>query len=299
MGAAGLMAAVLVFEAPTAGQAPAPTVQVRATRSHQLPTTYRAARTQYNDGHPDLSGIWQAVNTAYWDLEDHPMAMGGLGPSEGAMGAVYPGLSVVEGGTIPYQPWALEQRKFNFENRRNVDVMQREAARYSGSTVKDIGDPELKCYMAGIPRSTYLPHPFQIVQTPRHIVMAYQYANSNRLIRMGVKAQSPSETWMGWGLGHWEGETLVVQSGDFNGKSWFDRAGNFASDQLKVVERFTATGPDHLSYEATITDPTVFTRPWKIQMPLYRRVEKNAMLLEFRCVELTEELLYGKHVKKD
>ena len=198
-----------------------------------------------------------------------------------------PGRSVVEGGVIPYQPWALEQRKKNFETRRNIDPFN-----------LDLGDPEYKCYMAGIPRSTYLPYPFEILQSPRHVVMVYQYASSNRNVRMDINPEPPVDTWMGWATGRWEGESLVVDTIGLNGKSWLDRAGNFASDQLHVVEKFTLTSPDHLAYEATLTDPTVFTRPWKIQMPLYRRVEKDAMLLEFRCVELTEEMIYGSLVKK-
>ena len=277
IGAAGLIAG-LAAAIPAAGQAP---------------STYRGPRSPYQDGHPDLSGVWQALNTAYWDLEDHVMASGS-GPSGGAIDAVLPGRSVVEGGIIPYQPWALEQRKKNYEIRRAVDPFHR-----------DLGDPEIKCYMAGVPRSTYLNQPFEIIQSPRYVVMAYQYAASNRRIRMGPITEPHVESWMGWPSGSWEGETLVVHTAGFFTEMgegtrwiWLDRAGNFASGQMTVDERFTLTGPDHLAYEATITDPKVFTRPLKIQMPLYRLKDKNAGLLDFRCVELTEELIYGSLVKK-
>jgi hypothetical protein len=229
------------------------------------------------------------MNTAYWDLEDHAMAMGGLGPLDGAIGGVQPGLSVIvdpPDGKIPYQPWALEERKKKFEVRRKVDPFDRA-----------LGDPEYKCYMAGIPRSTYMNQPFQIIQSPRYVVMAYQYANTNRSIRMGIKPEAPVDSWMGWSTGNWEGETLVVETTGLNGLSWLDRAGNFGSDKLAVVERFTLTGPDHMDYQATLTDPTVYTRPWRIQMPLYRLKHRYAQLLEYRCVELTEELIYGPLVK--
>ncbi len=102
---------------------------------------------------------------------------------------------------------------------------------------------------------------------------------------------------MGWSRGRWDGETLVADVTDLNDQTWFDRAGNFHSDALHVVERYTRIKPDVLMYEATIEDPKVFTRPWKISMPLYRRLEKNAKVLEYKCVEFAEELLYG-HLRK-
>jgi hypothetical protein len=148
-----------------------------------------------------------------------------------------------------------------------------------------------------VPRATYLPFPFQIVQSQDHLLIAYEFANASRTIDLITKEESPLDTWMGWSRGHWEGETLVVDVTNFNDRTWFDNAGDFHSDALHVVERYTATGPDHLMYEATIADPNVFTRPWKIRMPLYRRVEQGAELVEFRCVEFAEELMYG-HLRK-
>jgi hypothetical protein len=253
--------AVLVLAVdPAAGQTPA----------------YKARRTP--DGKPDLSGIWQALGSAHWDLEGHaarPSAVVALG----AVGAVPAGLGVVEGGAIPYQPWAAAKKQENFKNWLTAD-------------------PEIKCYLPGVPRATYLPFPFQIVQTPTHILITYEFAGASRIIYMDrPDFESPVDTWMGHSRGRWEGETLVVDVTSFTGDTWFDRAGNFHSDALHVVERYTAISPDALHYEATIEDPKVFTRPWKISMPLYRRLEKNAQLLEFKCVEFVEELIYG-HLRK-
>jgi len=238
---------------------------------------YRAPRAADRQ-HPDLDGVWEALNTANWDLQDHSPAPGTMWET-GAIGAEPAGQGVVEGGTIPYLPAALQKRKENFANRRT-------------------NDPEAKCYMPGIPRATYMPYPFQIVQSPRGILMVYEFASANRLVNMGKPEEAGSDTWMGTNNGHWEGDTLVIDVTGLNGLAWFDRAGDFASDKLHVVERFTRTDKDHLQYEATIEDPSVFSKPWKISMPLYRRVEKNAQLLEFKCVEFAEELLYGQYKKK-
>jgi hypothetical protein len=230
------------------------------------------------DGHPDLDGVWEALNTANWDLEDHSPQPGTLWQT-GAIGAEPAGMSVVEGGTIPYKPEALTKKKDNFANRRT-------------------NDPEAKCYMPGIPRANYMPYPFQIVQSPQGILFVYEYSSANRLVNMGKPLEAGSDTWMGTNNGHWEGDTLVVDVTGLNGLAWFDRAGDYATDNLHVVERWTRTDRDHLQYEATIEDPKVFARPWKISMPLYRRVEKNAQILEFKCVEFAEELLYGKYTKQ-
>src|SRR3954471_5715554 len=232
---------------------------------------YKAPRTA--DGKPNLNGIWQAVNSANWDLQDHPARQGPV-TALGASFSVPPGMGVVEGGAIPYRPEALAKKKENAENWLSRD-------------------PEIKCYMPGIPRATYQGYPFQIVQTPQSILMAYQFANASRILYMNTPEESPNQFWMGWSRARWEGETLVVDVTGFTDQTWFDRAGDFHSDQLHVVERYTATGPDHLLYEATIEDPKTFTRPWKISMPLYRRVEKNGQLLEYVCVEFAESLMYG------
>lgn len=231
------------------------------------------------DGNPDLNGIWQAIGTAHWDLQDHE-ASAGL-PEMGAIGAVPPGQGVVVGGEIPYQDWALEQKQENWANRLGAD-------------------PETKCYLPGVPRATYLPYPFQILQGTGKIMIVYGYAEANRTIHMDKETPeaAPLDTWMGRSHGRWEGSTLVVDAQDFNGEAWFDRAGNFASSSLKVTERYTPISPNAMMYEATIEDPAVFTRSWQISMPLYRRLETNARVVEYKCVEFSEEILYGHLMKK-
>ena len=231
------------------------------------------------DGHPDLNGVWQAIGTAHWDIQDHTASSGH--PDLGAIGAVPPGLGVVVGNEIPYQDWALEQKQTNLENRLSAD-------------------PEAKCFMPGVPRATYLPYPFQIVQGDRKIMLVYGFAETSRTLHMDKDNPEPApiDSWMGRSHGRWDGDTLVVDVAGFNGEAWFDRAGNFASNTLRVVERYTPMGPDAIMYEATIEDPNVFTRPWTMKMPLYRRLEENARVLEFKCVEFSEDLLYG-HLRKE
>jgi hypothetical protein len=184
------------------------------------------------------------------------------------------GEGVVDGNEIPYQPWAAAKKKENFEH-----WLER--------------DPEIKCFMPGVPRATYMPYPFQIIQSTDKILIAYEFAGATRTIHMNKVGDSPSPSWMGWSRGRWEGDTLVVDATDFNDQTWFDRAGNFHSDALHIVERYTAVSPYHLTYEVTVEDPKVFTRPWKMRMPLYRRVEKDKRILEYKCVEFVEEAMYG------
>jgi hypothetical protein len=230
------------------------------------------------DGKPNLSGIWQAMNTANWDLQDHA-SRPGLVVALGAVGAEPGGPGVVEGGEIPYLPAAKEKKKANFA--------QRLAA-----------DPEIKCYLPGVPRATYMPYPFQILHSAKAIFFAYQYDGAVRNIFLKDPGPAPADSWMGQSVGHWEGDTLVIDVTGLDERTWFDRAGDFHSDALHVVERYTPLGPDTLSYEATIEDSKVFSRPWKIKMPLYRHVEKDARLMEFKCVEFAEELMYGQFSKK-
>jgi hypothetical protein len=230
------------------------------------------------DGKPDLNGIWQAIGTAHWNLEDHQARTGPV-LELGAVMAIPAGRSVVEGSDIPYQPWAAARRKENYENWLTRD-------------------PEVKCYMPGIPRATYMPFPFQIVQTVSNdILMSYEFASASRVIKMGKAAPPPVDTWMGQSAGRWDGDTLVVDVTGFNDQTWFDRSGNFHSEALHVVERFTPVSPDRIDYQVTIEDPKVFTRSWRIQLPLYRRHDANVQLLEFKCVEFVEEMMYGHLVK--
>jgi hypothetical protein len=257
--AAGLLLAIV----PVSAQAPAP--------------AYKAPRTK--DGKADLNGIWEAMNTANWDLRAHAAAQGPV-LSLGAAFSIPPGTGVIDGdGQIPYLPAAAEQQKKNFANRLTLD-------------------PEVKCYMGGIPRATYMPYPFQIVQSPRTVMMVYEYAGAVRSINMEKPTEAPADSWMGWSNGHWEGDTLVVVVTDQNEQTWFDRAGDFHSNAMKVTERYTPRSADTLMYEATIDDPKTFSRPWKISMPLYRHVEKNAQIMEYKCSEFAEEVLYGKFRKQ-
>jgi hypothetical protein len=250
---------------------------------------YKAPRAA--DGHPDLNGIWQAFVTANFDIGDHEAQPGPHPEIMGAYGAEPPGQSVLDGGAIPYQPWALDRKKQNFAARTTVDVS-------SDKTWHAAGDPELKCYMPGVPRATYMPFPFQIVQgSSPYILIAYAFTSATRTIRMNWKGDAPTDAWMGWSRGRWEGDTLVVDVTGQREETWLDRAGDFHSDAFHVVERYTPVSPYHLIYEATIEDPKVYTRPWKMSFPLYRRMEKNLQLLEFKCVPFTEELLYGKFRK--
>jgi len=251
--------------------------------------TSRPARVE---GRPSFSGIWQANNEAHWDLQAHEARPGavtqpGAYPfayaqvpaapvvALGAAGGVPGSLGVVEGdGHIPYTPEALAIKKENADHW--IDR-----------------DPELKCYLPGIPRAMYMPYPFQITQSTNKVHMAYAFASTARTIHLDTVDGPPDDTWMGHSVGRWEGDTLVVDVTNFNGKTWFDRAGNFHSDSLHLVERFTLMTPDVIGYEVTIEDPKVFTRPWRIAMPLYRRMEPNMQLLEYRCTEFVEEFLYG------
>ena len=226
--------------------------------------------------HPNINGIWQAVNTAFWDLEPHSAQTAPVAERElGAIGAIPAGLGVVVGGQIPYLPEAKAQRDTNRSN-----------------AIKQ--DPEAACYLPGIPRATYMNYPFQIIQGDNDdILVAYEYASANRVIYMRETEIPPIDTWMGTSYGKWEGNTLVVTTLAQNGQTWLDRAGNFLTSTSTVVERFTPRGANHMDYEATISDPELYSKPWTIKMPLYRRVEDNAQLLEFKCVPFSEVHLYG------
>ncbi|MEE3198055.1 MAG: hypothetical protein VX225_06395, partial [Pseudomonadota bacterium] len=208
--------------------------------------------TEYGD--PDLQGIWQVLNTAVWDIQDHPATLG-----------VPAGQGVVIDGEIPYQAWAAEQREENFKNRLT-------------------DDPEASCKMVGVPRITYMPYPFQILQTPDQIVFLYEYVHSIRNIFMNsIHPEGPIQWWMGDSRGYWDEDSLVIDVVHFTDQTWFDRSGNFHSESLHVVERYTRTGPNHMLYEVTIEDPEVFTEAWKMSMPLYRRQEENGRILEYEC----------------
>jgi hypothetical protein len=212
--------------------------------------------------------VWQALNTAAWDIQDHRARMGFPG-----------GEGVVEGNDIPYLPAMLARKKENADKREQLD-------------------PETKCYLPGVPRATYMPFPFQIVQSPQFIAIGYEYAHAARRIYMdGSPHPKALDFWMGDSRGHWEGDTLVVDVSNLNDQTWFDRAGNFHSDKLHVVERYTPITPHHLNYQATIDDPKVFSRAWTMSMPLYRRLEKKPRIMDYECVAFLEEETFGSPAK--
>lgn len=244
------------------------------------------------DGKPDFSGVWQVLNTANDSLEAHTgraaqvMREGPVVPvpvkelvSLGAVGAIPPGLGVVEGGDIPYKKAALAQRE---ENRKNWIT----------------ADPEVRCYLPGIPRATYMAFPFQIVQNKDVLLFSYAYAGAVRNVALSDPGPAPIDSWMGQSWARWEGDTLVIETTGQNDQSWFDRSGNYHSDKLKVTERFTRTSEHTLDYSATIEDPETFTRPWTIRMPVYKRVGADEQMLIFNCVEYVEEMMYG-HLRKN
>ena len=246
------------------------------TQAQSQPAGHGVRRLK--DGRPDLNGIWQAIGEAHWDIRTHQARQGPV-MALGAAFSIPAGLGVVEGDEIPYQPWAAAKQRDNQENWLTRD-------------------PEIKCYLPGVPRATYLPYPFQIIQGSREILIAYAFANATRVLHMNSKEESASENWMGWSRAHWQGDTLVVDVTAFTDQTWFDRAGNFHSSELHVVERYTPVSADVLRYEATIEDPKVFTRSWKLSLPLYRRQEKNIELLEYQCIPFVEELMYGHLYKR-
>ena len=230
------------------------------------------------DQKPDFNGIWQAIGSAHWNIEPHAADFSPL-VELGAIGAIPAGLGIVEGGSIPY---TSEARAKQQENRADWLAL----------------DPVVKCYMPGVPRATYLPFPFQIIQSPDHVVMAYEFASASRIVYMDrPDFEAPIFSWMGHSRGHFEGDSLVIDVTDQVPDTWLDRAGNHHSDALRVTERYTHVGPNTLMYEATLEDPNVYTQSWTLKFPLYRRLDENMQILEFKCVEFTEELIYG-HLRK-
>jgi hypothetical protein len=239
-------------------------------------------------GRPDMNGLWQALGNAHWDIEPHTarpalaMQPGPVVPvpaegvlALGAVGSVPSGYGIVEGGEIPYLPEAMAARDDNREN-----WLER--------------DPEIKCYLPGVPRATYMPFPFQIFQSDQRVAIAYEFAGAVRDIYLDDPGEAQVDSWMGQSFGRWEGDTFVVRVDGFNGEAWLDRAGNFTGYGTTVTERYTMVGPDHVMYEAEIENPDTFSRPWTIRMPLYRNIDPNARLGQFKCVEFVEELLYGQ-----
>ena len=235
----------------------------------------RAELPRTHDGKPDLNGIWQALGAAHVNVEPHP-ATAGPRHNDDALAAERGGLGIVQGGTIPYLEGARQHQRANYADRENLD-------------------PVRKCYMPGIPRANYMPHPIQIVQTPQHLFFAYEFAQASRTIYIDrPDFEAPVDTWMGHSIGRWDGDTLIVDVSAQVPDTWLDRAGNHHSGALQVEERYTLLGPHHLRYEATLTDPQTYERPWTLSTILYKNMQPNAQLLDFKCIEFVEELMYGE-----
>ena len=286
---AALALASVVVGGQAQAAAPAKAKPTAAAKSSA--SSYRAPRGP--DGkHPDLNGVWQVLNTANYNIEPHAasaalqMRPGPVTPvpakevlALGAVGSVPAGLGIVEGGVVPYTAEAKKQRDAN-----KADWIHK--------------DPEIKCYLPGVPRANYMAFPFQIFQSEKATLIAYEYAGAVRNLLFTDPGPAPVDSWMGQSVAKWEGDTLVVTVTGMNDSTWFDRAGNFHTADMKVVERWTPTGPGVMRYEAEITDPGTFTRPWKMSFNLYKRVGDDARLQQIKCVEFVEELMYG-HLRKE
>jgi hypothetical protein len=216
-----------------------------------------------SDGKPDLSGLWLADTLAPWDVEDHGAAYG-----------IPAGKGVVVGDSkIPYQDWALPKRA---ELRKDAS-----------------NDPQAHCHLPGVPRAVYTPFPWQVVQKPGLVVFLYECPHGIRIIHTDGSHQHPTgrdvlNTWMGDSVGHWDGYTLVVDANGFNDQTWLDMSGNFHSDQLHIVERYTLVDAETLQYEATLDDPKVYTKPWKMKFLI--RAQKQSDIMEFECLEGERDL---------
>jgi hypothetical protein len=283
-----LAAAVILSCAACAPAEPQPGAEATAAPVQQAPSS---AIPRTPSGKPDFNGIWQVLSTANNNLEAAPakaalaMVPGDFVPvpapeivAMGAVGSVPASFSVVEGGVIPYKPEALARR---LENQTN----------WLSS------DPEIKCFMPGVPRATYMPHPFQIFQSEEAMFIAYSFAGAVRNIYLEDPGPPPLDAWMGQSYGYWDGDTFVVEVTGLDDRTWFDRAGNYHTYKLKVTERYTMESANVIQYQATMEDPDLFERPWTISMPIYRRLEEGFELPQFKCVEFVEELMYGKYRK--
>ncbi len=283
------LVSTLVLGVALAGCQTAPTegASTQAAAAPAAAAAYVAPRGP--DGkHPDLNGVWQVLNTANFNIEAHPASAAmQLRPGPyvpvpdarvvalGAVGAVPAGVGIVQGdGKIPYTAEALALRDEN-----KADWINR--------------DPEIKCYLPGVPRANYMPYPFQIFHSDKAVFFAYEYAGAVRNVFLEDPGEAPIDSWMGQSYGRWEGDTFVVEVTGLLSDTWLDRAGNHHGSTTKVVERYTPTSANTMRYEATIEDPETYTKPWKIAYNLYRRVGEDAQLQQFKCVEFVEELMYG------
>src|SRR5262245_4187992 len=221
------------------------------------------------DGKPDLSGIWQVLdNSIDGNVEPHVASYG----VRGGQGAIVD----PPDGMIPYLPAALAKRQENYKNRAK--------------------DPVAYCFKPGVPRITYMPYPFQITQTSKMMQITYEFVHNYRSVYLNESDHLPGiDFYNGDSRAKWDGDTLVVDVANLNDDpehpTWFDSTGNYHSDKLHVVERWTRTGPDTMVYRATMDDPKVFSRPWTIEVLLYRHQEKNFRIMEYECQMFKEKLI--------
>src|SRR5262245_41086138 len=197
-----------------------------------------------SDGKPNLTGYYQAdAGGANYGLERH--ARDFLTPATRGVVVDPPD------GKLPYQPWASEERVDRERPHRGYD------------------DPTAHCFVAGVPRSMYTPSPYQILQPPGYVVMLFERM-SWRIIPLGGRAHITDtiRLWQGDSVGRWDGDTLVVETTNFNGKAWLNERGDIVSHAQHVAERFIPVDADNITYRATVTDPVVYTRPWTIEIPL-------------------------------
>jgi hypothetical protein len=222
------------------------------------------------DGTPDLSGVYQAdaggANQGLEKREATKLTPGGRGV-------------VVDppDGRLPTQPWARKENEARQAPERGYD------------------DPTAHCFVAGVPRSIYVPSPFQILQPPGYVVLLFERM-SWRQVPLDGRSHLPDTTrlWQGDSLGHWDGDTLVIETKNLNGKTWLDELGGVVTHQEQVIEHFIPQNADTIRYEATVTDPGAYTRPWTIAMTLHRQ---NSELLEVACHEDDQDLQHLKDIR--
>jgi hypothetical protein len=218
------------------------------------------------DGKPSFEGFWNnAAGSAPWDIEPHPAAFQ-VPAGEGVI--IDPA-----DHKIPYKPEALAKRN-DLRDNHSFD------------------DPQGHCAPSGLPRQTYTPFGFQIVQPRGAVVILYEAEHAYRVIRTDGSSHVPAtvKMWQGDSIGHWEGNTLVVDSRNFNGRTWLDMAGNFTTESLHLIERFTPVDANTIQYEATLEDPTIYARPWTMRFPLRRVNQRGYYILEFACHEGERDL---------
>ena len=286
-----MVSAIALVTAPAGCQATGTETASTTSGSAGTAGAYKAPRGP--DGvHPDPNGVWQVLNTANYNIEAHPaQAAMQLRPGPyvsvpaaevvalGATGAVPAGIGIVQGdGKIPYTADALKLRD---ENRAKAIE----------------NDPEVKCYLPGIPRANYMDKPFQIFHSDKAVFFAYEYAGAVRNVFLEDPGEAPVDSWMGQSYGKWDGDTFVIEVTGLLPDTWLDRSGNLHGSTTKVVERWTPTSDYTMRYEATITDEETYTKPWTIAFNLYKRQGEDAQLQQFKCVEFVEELMYG-HLRK-